>query len=55
MTHILQTTLRLRRPREEVFNMAYQADDQATLGKQLVEDYHIRDPGVLTSCSTCHR
>ncbi len=39
-------------PREEVFNMAWQADDQAELGAELVAQYHI-DP--RTDCSTCHR
>jgi len=43
------------RPRDQIFNMAWVADDQATLGKKLVEEYGIRDQGVLTSCSTCHR
>ena len=42
------------RPRDQVFNMAYEGGDRA-LGEQLVRDYHIREPGVLTSCSTCHR
>jgi len=41
------------RPREEVFNMAYQpTEDQETIGKDLVEKYHIRK---LIECSTCHR
>jgi len=39
------------RPREEVFNMAYVAKDQETLGPQLVKRYHIRS---YTECSTCH-
>jgi hypothetical protein len=39
------------RPRDQVFNMAYVAQDQATLGPKLVEQYHINK---LTSCSTCH-
>src|SRR5262249_55518675 len=54
------------RPRGQVFNMAWKPSDeidpaskkpydQATLGKKLVEDYGIRPPAVLTSCSTCHR
>jgi hypothetical protein len=44
------------RPREEVFNMAWQPpEDRETLGKKLVEKYHIRDSRVLTSCSMCHR
>jgi len=41
------------RPRQEVFNMAYQAPaDQDALGAKLVKEYKIRK---LTSCSTCHR
>lgn len=39
-------------PREEVFNMAWSADDQAELGVKLVADYHI-NPRI--DCSTCHR
>ena len=44
------------RPREEVFNMDYQPPngDQLTLGRQLVQEYHIQSVSVLTSCSTCH-
>ena len=40
------------RPREEVFNMDWIADDQASLGARLVDEYHIdgRD-----DCSACHR
>jgi len=41
------------RPRDRVFDMSYEAPpDQATLGKRLVAEYHIRS---LTRCSTCHR
>ncbi len=41
------------RPREEVFNMAYKPEgDQETIGKDLVQKYHIRK---LIECSTCHR
>lgn len=44
------------RPREDVFDMKYQTpDDQETLGRKLVKQYGVRDPKVLTSCSTCHR
>lgn len=42
------------RPRDEVFNMAWKADDQQALGKRLVREYHI-DKKHLTECSTCHR
>jgi hypothetical protein len=44
------------RPREEVFNMDWQPPngDQLTLGRRLVEEYHIQSVSVLTSCSTCH-
>ncbi len=57
------------RPREQVFNMRYQQptqdlpvmDDgksytnQLSLGKHLVEKYHLRSVMDITSCSTCHR
>ena len=43
---------RFVRPREEIFNMAWKADDQATLGAELVDRYQI-EPS--TSCSRCHR
>jgi hypothetical protein len=44
------------RPREEVFNMAWQpSGDQRAMGGDLVQEYHIRDARFLTSCSTCHR
>jgi hypothetical protein len=44
------------RPREEVFNMAWQrpADDPG-LGARLVKEYQIASVEQLTSCSTCHR
>ena len=41
------------RPREEVFNMAYQQPaDQEALGERLVKEYKIQK---LTDCYTCHR
>jgi hypothetical protein len=44
------------RPRREVFSMEWQPPvDRAALGRELVREYHVRDAGVLTSCSTCHR
>jgi Cytochrome c7 and related cytochrome c/Class III cytochrome C family len=44
------------RPREEVFNMAWQPPpNQEELGKELVNKYKVRDARSLTSCSTCHR
>ena len=43
------------RPSDEVFNMAWKADDPAALGEKLRRDNHIRTPRELTSCSTCHR
>ena len=43
---------RFVRPREHVFDMAWTADDQSTLGPRLVEEYGVRS---LTSCSACHR
>jgi len=43
---------RFVRPREEVFNMAWAAENQSSLGEKLVAEYEIRS---LISCSTCHR
>jgi Cytochrome c7 and related cytochrome c/Class III cytochrome C family len=40
------------RPREEIFNLAWKADNQAELGPQLVAEYHVNP---RTDCSTCHR
>lgn len=43
------------RPRSEVFNIDYEAppaDQQASLGKKLVAEYHIQK---LQDCTTCHR
>jgi hypothetical protein len=40
------------RPRDKVFDMAWQADDQSTLGPELVRAHGIR---ARTDCSTCHR
>jgi len=43
------------RPRDQVFNMKYQAPaDQLALGKQLVDTYHIHKE-QLTNCAICHR
>lgn len=42
---------RFVRPREQVFNMEWQADDQLALGRRLVKEYRIQS---LTSCSVCH-
>jgi hypothetical protein len=39
-------------PRSEVFNMSWEAADQAQLGSELVDEYHV-DPRI--DCSTCHR
>jgi hypothetical protein len=44
------------RPREDVFNMAYQApSDQLELGMRLKRDYNVASVEHLTSCSVCHR
>jgi hypothetical protein len=41
------------RPREEVFNMAYQPPaNQLEFGRMLAEKYHVQK---LTDCYTCHR
>ena len=39
------------RPRNQVFNMAYIATDQQSIGPGLVHEYNIQK---LTTCSTCH-
>ena len=44
------------RPREEVFNMRYEPPaDQLSLGKLLCQEYDVKDPLTITSCSVCHR
>jgi hypothetical protein len=57
------------RPRDQVFNMRYVQPtqdlpvvddgkpytDQLSLGKHLVQKYHLRSVMDITSCSTCHR
>jgi len=57
------------RPRDQVFNMRYEApssakplalggkvyQDQLSLGTDLVEQYKLRTAADITSCSTCHR
>ena len=40
------------RPRAEIFNPAWEAEDQEALGPQLVEEYGIQSKMY---CSTCHR
>src|SRR5690606_21036676 len=40
------------RPREEVFNMAWYTNDQASLGARLVDEYDIES---RDDCSVCHR
>ena len=40
------------RPREEVFNAAWEAEDQEAIGRKLVEEYGIQSK---IYCSTCHR
>lgn len=44
------------RPVEKVFDMTYvKPANQIELGRQLVDEYHIRTPHELTSCTVCHR
>lgn len=40
------------RPKDEVFNMAWEAEDQEALGARLVAEYELDS---LLNCSTCHR
>lgn len=44
------------RPTDQVFTMGYQpAEDQETLGRQLVQEYNIQSPTRLDDCYICHR
>jgi hypothetical protein len=44
------------RPREDVFDMNYEPPaDQAALGRELAERYHVRGGQSMIDCSTCHR
>jgi Cytochrome c7 and related cytochrome c len=44
------------RPKSEVFNPRYELPpNQLELGKQLVAEYKIQSPRVITACTTCHR
>ncbi|RPI94813.1 MAG: cytochrome C, partial [Chloroflexi bacterium] len=44
------------RPKDQVYAMGYTpAGDQQAIGAQLVEEYNVRPPSVLTNCSICHR
>jgi hypothetical protein len=43
------------RPRAEVFDMAWTANDQIGQGTRLKQEHLIRSARDLTSCSTCHR
>lgn len=40
------------RPRDQITSMDWKPTDQKTLGKQLVQEYHIQSK---TDCSVCHR
>jgi hypothetical protein len=40
------------RPREEIFNPEWEAEDQESLGRRLVEEYGVQSK---IYCSTCHR
>ena len=40
------------RPKSEIFNLAWEAEDQAALGRELVQEYNIESK---VSCTTCHR
>jgi len=43
------------RPKDQVFNLAYQPPDDPGFGAALVKEYRVQSPRTLTSCSTCHR
>jgi hypothetical protein len=43
------------RPRDKVYNLAWKPEgDQETLGKELIQKYHVLSELQLSSCSTCH-
>jgi hypothetical protein len=55
---------RFLRPKDQVFNMAWQAEnaaaenktpEQLAHGRQRLSDYQVRPKAILQSCSTCHR
>lgn len=47
---------RFVRPRDQVFSMDWRPPaNQTEEGRKLLKQYHIASPGVITSCSTCHR
>ena len=51
-----RTPEKFLRPREEVFNMAYEAPpNQLELGLRLKREYNIPGQAHMTSCSVCHR
>jgi hypothetical protein len=47
------------RPKDKIYDMAWRQQNstasEVAEGRELVKSYHIQDPYVLTSCSTCHR
>jgi hypothetical protein len=45
------------RPKSEITNMSYvlPPTEQLRVGRELKQQYGIRDPAYMTSCSTCHR
>jgi Cytochrome c7 and related cytochrome c len=43
------------RPRSEIYNMKWKAEDQAALGNRLARENQLRSAFALTNCSTCHR
>jgi len=45
------------RPRDKITDMSWQppGGDQRKIGLALKNEYHIRGPDYMTSCTTCHR
>jgi hypothetical protein len=44
------------RPREQVYVMGWNPpEDQSSLGRNLVQEYGIAQPGQLDDCTVCHR
>jgi hypothetical protein len=44
------------RPRENVFDVGWQpAENQQSIGRQLVNEYNLAPANVLSDCVICHR
>jgi hypothetical protein len=43
------------RPRDKIYDMAWEPGNDPQQGEELVKQYHIDTSGRLINCSTCHR